>query len=64
LEGEDGFTCPGAHSESGLAFVEDVEACGGVALAEENTVCVAKDGGGLLFERLDQIRIAKERVGV
>jgi hypothetical protein len=64
LERDDGFACPGAHGESGLAFVEDIEAGGGVSLTEESAVLLAEDGGGLLFERLDQFRIAEECCGV
>src|SRR5208337_5536664 len=44
LEGDDRFSRPGTHGESGIAFVENVKAGGGVSLAEENALRIAGDG--------------------
>src|SRR5579872_1672395 len=52
------------HGERGLACMQDEEAGGRFALAEENAIFIAGDGGGVFLQNLDELRIGDEGGGI
>ena len=60
LHGEQRFAIIGNHAQRDRALVKDVESYGRVALAEKNTVGLARNRSGARVERANQLRISEK----
>jgi len=64
LNGYQLLACGRCHGKDGLALVEDIKPGRNFSLVEQNLIFATRDCGGVLFQRLNQLRVGDECIWV